>query len=127
VLVAIAVLRAAAAWTGMAELEWWWWVPNGELFTQPSVVGWSMFLVGCGGLAHALRRRSHALVAATTAGTVGIAYLVMLEIWTKRPGVIIDVRLAYTIGLSLVPLYIALLALAAHVRIWLMRERVPHR
>jgi len=117
------VLRAGLRWSALADWTWWWWAPMVDDLRSPSLRGWAIFLGAAFSLWRAFRLRSHARVAASTAGAAVATYLVMLDVWSTQPGPIVDPRSLVTILFARVPLYVATLALVAHAAIAIAAAR----
>lgn len=122
VVIVASIIRATMRWAALAELPWLWWLPSLRLMRDMSDLGWVMFVAALIALAYGVKQRSHPTVASTSLATATIVYLFMLEVWLNRPGDHVDPRLVFTMIYALVPLYVAIFALAAHATI-LLRAR----
>ena len=126
-IVAGSVLRAGLRWSALTGWNWLWFAPSVDDLRSPSVRGWAVLLAAAFSLWCAFRARSHARVAASTAGAAVATYAVMLDVWSARPGPIVDLRDLVTILFARVPLYISTLALVTHAAIVVAAARERSR
>ena len=123
--VAISILDSTQRWAELGGISRWWWLPSWRIFKDAgflTFVGVTIFGVAMFPLWWGIARRSHALLAAATALSTVLVYIVMLRLWSARPGPIIDPRVAFTMSFSVVPLYVSLLAIAGHLHLWIQES-----
>lgn len=118
-LVAGASVRSSLRFAAISDgtLGAWWWLPSEELFEDPSIRGWTIFLISACTIGLSVKTRSHRDIALSTVGATIAVYLFLLDRWSMRPSPVIDPRIIYTMMFSLVPLYVAILALVAHAAV----------
>lgn len=117
-----ASLSAVLRWAALAQVPWWWWMPTPAFATNAgglTVVGFAIFAICLLLLGRGVSRRDHGSLAVATLASASLVYEVMMELWLRVPGPIVDPRMLYTVGFARVPLYVSFLALVGHLYLWI--------
>ena len=125
VALAVASYHASVRFADLLQLSDLWWLRGWEYWRDPgpyTVVSTGVLAFACLPLIHGVLRRSHASLALAGLVSASLIYALLLQVWSQKPGPIVDARAFLTMGMSLVPFYVSLLGVGGHALIAILEK-----